>query len=1437
MDMDAALKDGYSLAEVNAEAARRTGFKYDAALSDGYSDADINIELRKRLAKTSMPTKAQETSQAGESIKKFLLGDNTPDESQRNSSLVNQIPGIGPEAPLPPKSTGLLQKFIGAGDMALSQGANLLGSIPASVALAGAAITHPLHGVSPPEVFEKVMQSAYQPKTEEGKKQNEWVNENISRHLLAAFPAFHEAQARSAAKKVTTEAESVVRRANKDAELARDMARLQQERAAKQDAQTMGPPREQAGPPEPAYTGPEVPEMVGPTREMPADGFPSLDRQLSEAGLIPDLAKETPEQPLPFVPELYKEEAPRVSGVRDTFEQTMTEVERTNAERAAALKDPLQFERTPIEPSIPDYVPQESGMPFSVEGKLSTPVEVNRASRNVQQGIRDIEGTAAEIRAAREEAAGKTAVGPEQDMAIQGMEHDLANAQGRTAAASEAATQMGRDLGQLKIDDGSGPRVPRQVGTNRGKLGQTSAGKGQRGSIGFFGGKTKGDFAEYAKNLRDIMPDVTPEEIKSAWEKRTGQITLAETERKNTAIYGNPLREKPGVRVEFTKYDPEKLLEDLKNAPDSLLDENWFEKTIMSSGYMRAIVQDNPAVSQAIRYLKSVKDINANRAEKALFGLGRESEGKPSGLIHAMTTKEKLGNVKEMADLVKQWFAAKDNPDYKFNLSPTQEKINQQKIALFNKMKDEVNRYLPEKRQLKELPNYIPSVHTGKFYMEIAATKADGSKTKPILWGVDNSRSAEGIRNYLVDRGYTVSKIKTRGRVENNFGDAAQNRAANYQYMLDILTDSDPDVVKLGKEVSNEQQRRATTTSGEHQRFKDYHGFKGEMGNNPLKSDKQNYYDAKKMLIDVVESHYEWLAAQKGAEFGKKITESGNKIGENNRAIVNRYIDDSVIGKRFSNGFENVGHSIIEGITGASEHQQKQVANTIGNTLTAFMTSMGSPIHALQNVVQPLTVVIPKMLEMGLHPVDMTTILAKGAAEYLMIFGGKQVHEVAKLFGNERVDFRGMKEKQNFAERAGIISPTIVDTKPLFNNKYANRAHQFGTQGLISKPSEQAARFTVFSAMADFYQKRGMSKQEAFNAAREVTENYMVDYSPDAKANLWKDAGFVGNLAGRLQQFATNNLSQTYAYGKAAKNGGANAKMAFAGYLGVLATLGGVAGLPFYDAFEEIINSLKSRDGKQFSLRNEIRSSVGDMAIGGAWEAFGLGAAPSFATRSINADGSVPLPSMLGFPTFSKVPEIARTIGRRVGGKTALNEETEAEKGRELLSVLPVSARGVIERKYLTENVGGREHNISPMSGKVLHTKQGPENSFGNIRSAERAKSADLSNQSYESEKRFIEQRKSLESDLDGQIRDIYQYGNGNAQKQLKFLKNYNKFVVQYAGNPEEINQVLNKIRPYVTDEYLEKITQIGQKPNPTLEDVRQLRKALEYQKLKTGTK
>lgn len=69
MDIDAALKDGYTVSEINQEAAKRTGFNYSAAINDGYSDDEILQELRTRLSK-DIPV--QEPSQAKTFGKSFV---------------------------------------------------------------------------------------------------------------------------------------------------------------------------------------------------------------------------------------------------------------------------------------------------------------------------------------------------------------------------------------------------------------------------------------------------------------------------------------------------------------------------------------------------------------------------------------------------------------------------------------------------------------------------------------------------------------------------------------------------------------------------------------------------------------------------------------------------------------------------------------------------------------------------------------------------------------------------------------------------------------------------------------------------------------------------------------------------------------------------------------------------------------------------------------------------------------------------------------------------------------------------------------------------------------------------------------------------------------------------------------------------------------------
>jgi len=382
---------------------------------------------------------------------------------QDPKSLVDKIPGIGSignQTPAPEPS--LMDKAIGAGEAGISTITGLVGG-----GLSGA--VGGLQGVvdsvrkgtfgtqkgveeSGKKFHEQAAMATYEPRTNVGKEYAGKVGQFISEQapaLVGIMPQLEGLNALSKFKKVNENLKP-----KEPSPAAKAAAEFEAKKAAEQPKPTM---------------------VESPLKSRDQLMREDLERNLQEAGYHKGLESVPEEQPLPFVPELYKEQAPRIPKVKDKFQPTVTEAERIATEREQSLSRPLDFERIPVEPSIPEYSAQETGLPFSVENKLATPVEIGTHSKGVQQGIRDIAEIAGDVAKLKEELRSKTEVGPEQQLAIQSLEHDLQNAQGRTAGNTAEAAQIGRDIAQLKIKTAEGTKTPLQTGPNRGKFGQGGA--------------------------------------------------------------------------------------------------------------------------------------------------------------------------------------------------------------------------------------------------------------------------------------------------------------------------------------------------------------------------------------------------------------------------------------------------------------------------------------------------------------------------------------------------------------------------------------------------------------------------------------------------------------------------------------------------------------------------------------------------------------------------------------------------------------------------------------------------------------------------------------------------------------------------------------------------------------------------------------------------
>lgn len=943
-------------------------------------------------------------------------------------------------------------------------------------------------------------------------------------------------------------------------------------------------------------------------------------------------------------------------------------------------------------------------------------------------------------------------------------------------------------------------------------------GKSQEGALKIF--QKSEDKSSWMARMKLGIPDITDQRLNELWQERNKQAESHKTVSK----LARGIAPTTGGEIKILKITPEETLAALKASEDSKSASGGYRETFMPGGYMPMEFSNNNGYKAGIRYLKSLIETSARNSENALFAAN-------TGIIAKLNKLETLFSPGSAKEVLKQMFEAKDNPAYEFKFTPQQAKVHEAIRGMFDSMLQDINRYLPENKQLDRLPNYIPSIHDGAFYVQVIPK---GSTTsRPILYGAGNKYQLATIKKLLEVEGHKVSDIKTRGKYVNEFGDTNSVKAANYQYYLDILTDADPLVRELGQQLANITDRQAYITDGVNQRFKEYHGYQGNLGNNPLKSDRKNYYEAKKMLINTVESHHAWVAAQEAAAFGKRMIEEGVPI--NNQTMLRDYINHNVIGNNPKTVIDSVINSISEVVTGMDAKQTRQATARVGNIVTTFKTAMGSPIHALQNVVQPITVILPHIFKERGNFVDVVNSMTIAPMEYMYVAGIKQIGEIGKLFGADSLKILGSKEfnkKMQYALDTGVINPTIVDSSPMFDSKLANRAADFGMQGALSRPTEQAARWTVFSTMYDLHLRKGKSPEQAAQRAKEITETFMVDYGSDARARVFAEGGLVGNSMGRLQTFATNQISQTFLYLKNSAKSPADFSAAVT-YLGTLAALGGITGLPFFDLFETAVNSFKSKDTDTYSLRNELRRTVGDVAVGGLWDTIGLGVSPSFASRTIGDNG---LPSALGFPTVQILGQAAETAKERLDPRKDWETTPEHEKGRQLQSVTPTVFRRMIEDKYQRKHVDGKDMYVSGKTGSPVHQIR-PEEitekyNLGNIRSSERAKNADINNQKFLEQGQRREQVKKIQADISSRFYDIV-YQETTPEKLKKFNEQMEKYVM--LGNTDtDFKRLAEQIVSSVAlgDAELQQLKNISQR-DPSLKNLYQLTKEIEYMKLR----
>jgi len=918
-------------------------------------------------------------------------------------------------------------------------------------------------------------------------------------------------------------------------------------------------------------------------------------------------------------------------------------------------------------------------------------------------------------------------------------------------------------------------------------LGQRGFGRGQRGSIGFFG---KDPFEKFSESIKESYPDATPEQIQRAWDKQQAEQSLPKENRvKQEAIakaIGNKTNDNLTV---YDGSDQPSILSAIASSPDLKDQPGTYQKWFAPKGQIAKELVDNPGVNAGISRIKHITDFFARKSENELFG--------PQGIITKITKFESPFGPGKISNLFKERFKAKNNPEYKQQLNKFETELDTAIDTLVSKNFEEVSKVFEQKGKEppKSVYKYFPSLFDGKFVFEV---KTNGGK--PVLMTAHNKNQYNLMRDLMQAEGLEVGHIRERKALQNRFGDT-EHLVAEYQMMLDFMDSSMPEAVAVRNAMEGIEQANAATTAGYQNRFKEYSGYKGNLGNNPFLSDSRNFYDAKKALTRYQEAHNAWLAAHELTAFDKELGNLSNApSGVTN--YLSSQIQDIVIKQR-ANDLVTPLMDVVQSITGISDTAQMKAVRQYANLNTVRMVGAGSFRALTQNFFQPIEAILPKFLQMypkvGGGALDIVSPAIHGLGDYFQVLGIHNKNEISGLFNSMQSKkvleteskIFGVTSNELYQEavKSGLIDPTVLESTPFLDRKLTQGAWKFGS-GLLSRSSEQAARFATFSTFSRWLIDAGLPKEKAILQAKQWTEGHMVDYSVEAKPSVMTNTGILGEAAGRLQTYKATQIGRYVVYIKEMMKSG-NTKP-LAAMLTVNLMLAGLQGMIGMDVLSTVLDGVssvsKDPKDKEFSFRRWVSEKAPEWANWGVLSTTtGLGLFNAFSQQSIG-DGS--LANM--FPVYVGAAEQGRAVFRRAS--TDWETENVGEKARQLSAFVPSSLQPRIDRELLTQNVLGKKTAISKFTNQPVYTYQEGDYSVGNISPFEKSKQSSLRNEMRKEGERFTTGKKDLEKKLESKAMDIYAYGKKNAFNQKAFDNMIMDFVVGYKGNPEILDKVFKNL-------------------------------------------
>lgn len=833
------------------------------------------------------------------------------------------------------------------------------------------------------------------------------------------------------------------------------------------------------------------------------------------------------------------------------------------------------------------------------------------------------------------------------------------------------------------------------------------------------------------------------------------------------------------------KLDYESVAPTMRGAKD--IDKPGYTFTnILTSGKMQSWMLDNPVVKGIVDMATGHINEAKLASEKALFD-------RNTGVVAKLNRIENLFSKGEAGAVLLERIAGQLNPEYIKNLSPEQLKIDGALESLFKDRAAKINEIMASmgRKPVKMLENYFPSRWKGEFVTALYERRSDGSRGRLLTYVKETSRgraqqAADYLRSQYKDQ-YIISDVEHRPSMgKNKFQQSMSSAHADFETLLDLLGSEDLATIKANEAVQNLAAKQAMDTLNAKRHFKRKQGIEGSLGDKEWLSPEQNYRQAKESLIAYIESMDQWLAAHKINDFMKAMEKDPEVKAPNAVGFGRQFIDHALGYTEQTKAFKELQESIAK-LTGKDTSLQRNVVMTYANIQTALYLGYYSARGAAQNIVQPFIGILPKLAEVAQRggSKDVISPMLWGMTEAMMYLPYGITKGVPLTSAKPLLSKTG-KAIWDYAIDRHIVDPHLIESRGTFQKKGAQRTYDIVANNSITV-TEAFSRYAAFSSLVRHMVDSGLDLKTALRTAEDVSRELMVNYEPYAKAQVFDKAGIVGQMAGRLQSFKVNQLTQLVHYIKMAQKEGNWSGIST--YLGTNIMVAGAVGMIGMDVAEAIWDLVKNVDREtgsptpsiqEFSPREAALNVPLPLAVGGLSYIENKGLFGAFATN------------LIGDNAWQSMFPIYYGLGNQVASIPKLFSDSDTTFAAGLQAFAPASTKPYIEEAYLK----GPEGQIkSSNTGRTVYTER-PEEKTGylkpNIPSLEKAETSLRSQLAFKREQSIKKSQDKLVTDMQ-KLMDDPKYENSKLL-QSSFQKKLDRYI-EFGG---DINDLTNKLQSFI---------------------------------------